>query len=112
MYCCANNGILKYEFKAMIVYTKKPEPWEKCRLNEANGLDEWCTRQSCIFWRLLEPQDIKTSNKEGCGLVRNGYLEVVPEKISNWLLRAKSMLEDTTPTVGKSRIIFKRRERK
>ena len=96
----------------MIGHNRKQEPWEKCRLHEANGLDEWCTRQSCIFWRLLEPWDTETSNKDGCGLVHNGCLEVVPENISEWLLDVKSLLEDTTPKVGKSRIIFKRRERK
>lgn len=85
---------------------------EACRLYEANDLESWCTRKHCIYWRLLESQDVSVSNKIGCGLEHHGLMEGISSQTAKWLLSMKKRLEDTTPEIGKARIIFRRRERK
>ncbi|MHB9111393.1 MAG: hypothetical protein ACYC4D_02015 [Thermoleophilia bacterium] len=85
----------------------KPEP---CRLHQAQNLEEWCSRDNCIYWRLLETQDLDVSNKEGCGLQFYQIVDSLTPEMGEWLLKMKKRLENTTPEAGKSRITFKRRE--
>ena len=86
---------------------KKREP---CRLHEAGGLEAWCTRERCIYWRLLEAQDIDASNVHGCGLQHYKVMDNLSPEMAEWLLAMKKKLENITPEAGKSRITFKRRE--
>lgn len=83
---------------------------EPCRLHKAQGLEAWCSRDKCIYWRLIEPQDLEASNKLGCGLQFYQMLDTLSPEMADWLLKMKSRLENTTPEAGKSRITFKRRE--
>lgn len=115
MQCKGIRGILKVQAGCrltMVTYEEQTAKQEKCHLSGANGIDEWCTRGRCIFWRLLDEQDADTSNMVGCGLRHSGYLNDLPAETSSWLLNMKKVLEDTKPEVLKSRIIFRRRERK
>lgn len=84
---------------------------EKCRLHHANNLEEWCSRENCIFWRLLEAQDENVSNVDGCGLQHFGIIEDLEPEMASWLLQVKKQLEDTDPATEKARITFKRREK-
>lgn len=86
---------------------KKREP---CHLHKAQGLEAWCTRERCIYWRLLEAQDMKLSNKQGCGLRHHKVIKDLQPEMAKWLLAMKKRLENTTPEAGKSRITFTRRE--
>ena len=83
---------------------------EKCRLHLANGIEAWCTRNSCIYWRLLETQEIDIGNEVGCGLQHFKIIEDLSPEMAKWLLAMKKRLENTTPEAGKSRITFRRRE--
>ncbi|MHB9053149.1 MAG: hypothetical protein ACYC5F_04060 [Thermoleophilia bacterium] len=83
---------------------------ERCHLHAANGIDAWCTRERCIYWRLLESQDVDASNVKGCGLQHYQVIESVTPEMAEWLLSMKKRLENTTPEAGKSRITFIRRE--
>jgi hypothetical protein len=83
---------------------------EPCRLHEANGLEAWCSREQCIYWRLLEVQDIEISNEYGCGLQFFQMIEGLSPEMAEWMLKMKKRLENTTPEAGKSRITFKIRE--
>jgi hypothetical protein len=83
---------------------------EKCRLHESVGIDAWCTRDHCIYWRLLEAQDVDASNAKGCGLQHYSVIEGVTPEMAKWLIEIKKKLENTSPEAGKSRITFKRRE--
>ncbi len=83
---------------------------EKCSLHLANGIEEWCTRDSCIYWRLLETQDIDIGNDVGCGLQHFKIIENLSPEMARWLLTMKKRLENTTPEAEKSRITFRRRE--
>lgn len=83
---------------------------EKCKLHKAQDLDAWCTRERCIYWRLLESQDVDLSNDQGCGLQHYKILEQLKPEMADWLLEMKKRLENTTPEAGKSRITFTRRE--
>jgi hypothetical protein len=83
---------------------------EKCELHHAGGLEEWCTRQSCIFWRLIEAQDEEESNKTGCGLQHFRVIETLKPDMAEWLLNLKKQLENTNPDKEVARITFKRRE--
>jgi hypothetical protein len=84
---------------------------EKCELQKARGLDAWCSHDSCIYWRLLEPQDVDTSNIAGCGLQHHGMLEHLTPEMADWLISMKKRLENTTPEAAKARITFRRREK-
>jgi len=88
---------------------EKPER-ERCELNAARGIDAWCTRESCIYWRLLQAQDVEVSNVQGCGLQHYSVLNDVTPEMADWLLKMKKRLENTTPESGKSRITFRHRE--
>ncbi|MHB1055933.1 MAG: hypothetical protein ACYC6B_02735 [Thermoleophilia bacterium] len=83
---------------------------EKCRLHQAQGLEAWCSRESCIYWRLLESQDVVASNEKGCGLQHFGVIEDLTPEMAAWLLNMKKRLENTTPEIAKARITFRRRE--
>lgn len=86
---------------------------EKCELHGANGLEEWCTRESCIFWRLLEAQkeqEEQVSNKDGCGLQHFNLIEGLDPGMAEWLLDMKLKLEGTNPDAAIARITFRRRE--
>ncbi|MHB8792331.1 MAG: hypothetical protein ACYC6O_03195 [Thermoleophilia bacterium] len=83
---------------------------EPCRLHKAQGLEAWCSRDNCIFWRLIEVQDLDMSNELGCGLQFYELLDSLTPEMAEWLLKMKQRLENTTPEAGKSRITFKRRE--
>lgn len=83
---------------------------ELCRLQQANGIEAWCSRDRCIYWRLLEVQDIEISSEHGCGLEYYKLVEGLSPEMADWLLKMKKRLENTTPEAGKSRITFKRRE--
>ncbi|MHB1391385.1 MAG: hypothetical protein ACYCXF_09205 [Thermoleophilia bacterium] len=83
---------------------------EKCRLHEVQGLEAWCTRESCIYWRMLEPQDIDLDNEKGCGLQHFGVLGGLTPEVAAWLLSMKKRLENTSPESAKARITFRRRE--
>jgi hypothetical protein len=89
---------------------KNPER-EKCHLNAANGIEAWCTRDKCIYWRLMEAQDADAPTSCGCGLQHYGFLKDVTPEMASWLLAMKKRLENTTPEAGKSRITFRRREK-
>lgn len=84
---------------------------EPCRLHEAKGLEAWCTRDRCIYWRLLEVQDLDISNDLGCGLQYYQMVEGLSPEMADWLLKMKNRLENSTPEAGKSRITFKHREK-
>ena len=84
---------------------------ERCHLHAAQGIEAWCTRERCIYWRLLEAQDVDASNVKGCGLQHYRIIESVTPEMAEWLLAMKKRLENTTPEAGKSRINFKRREK-
>lgn len=83
---------------------------EECRLCAHQGLDEWCTRESCIFWRMLEVQDEDLSNIKGCGLQFFDIIDSLNPDTAEWLLKMKKRLENTQPAVEKARINFRRRE--
>ncbi|MBI5870583.1 MAG: hypothetical protein HZB44_06455 [Actinobacteria bacterium] len=83
---------------------------EPCRLHKAQGLEAWCSRDKCIYWRLIESQDLDMSNEQGCGLQFYQMLDTLSPEMAEWLLKMKNRLENTTPEAGKSRITFKRRE--
>lgn len=83
---------------------------ERCKLHQARGLEAWCTRDRCIYWRLLEAQDVDMSNEQACGLQHYKITENLSTGMADWLLEMKKRLENTTPEAGKSRITFKRRE--
>lgn len=83
---------------------------EPCRLHEAQGLEAWCSRDKCIYWRLLEVHDLEMSNEQGCGLQFYEMMEGLSPDMADWLLKMKKRLENTTPEAGKSRITFKLRE--
>lgn len=92
---------------------KKEEKTEKerCRLQKVLGIDAWCTKESCIYWRLLSPQDIKISDSEGCGLSYNDLFRQLSPDMAEWLLTIKTRLENTDPEVAKSRINFRERKK-
>ncbi len=90
---------------------KNKTPREPCLLHELNGLEAWCTREKCIYWRLLDAQDIEISNEEACGLQYFGIADKIDAGTAKWLLKMKKCLENTTPEVGKARINFRRREK-
>lgn len=83
---------------------------EPCRLHEAQGLEAWCSRDKCIYWRLIDSQDLEISNEKGCGLQFYEMLDTLSPEMAEWLLKMKKRLENTTPEAGKSRITFKHRE--
>ena len=83
---------------------------EKCRLQLAQGLEAWCTRESCIYVRLFESQDLIVSNEKGCGLQHFGVVEDLSPEMAAWLLTMTKRLENTTPESAKARITFRRRE--
>jgi hypothetical protein len=83
---------------------------DKCLLHEANGLNAWCTRESCIYWRMLKSQDIDDDNEVGCGLQHYNMLQNLSPEMAEWLLTIKRRLENSTPEAGKSRITFRHRE--
>ncbi|RJQ45352.1 MAG: hypothetical protein C4534_04690 [Gaiellales bacterium] len=83
---------------------------EKCQLHKANGLEAWCTRDECIYWRLIDAQDEGISNREACGLQHFGILERLEPDMAEWLLQVKKQLESSDPVTEKSRITFRRRE--
>lgn len=89
---------------------RKDKPIERCRLCSHQGTDEWCTREKCVYWRLLEAQDEDLSNVEGCGLQFFNVLEDLTPEMGEWLLSMKRKLENTSPDVEKARINFRRRE--
>lgn len=84
---------------------------DKCRLHEANNLEAWCTRDQCIFWRLIESQDEEISNSVGCGLQHFNMIDSMDPEMARWLLEVKKQLENTDPLSEKSRITFRRREK-
>ena len=65
---------------------------ESCRLHAAQGLEAWCSRERCIYWRLLEAQDmaqdmaqdIVLSNEQACGLQPYSLLEKVTPRVAAW----------------------------
>jgi len=83
---------------------------EKCHLHKAQGIDAWCTRDKCIYWRLMEAQDVDMSNEVACGIRHFGVLDEVSPEMSEWLLNMKKSLENVTPEAAKARINFRRRE--
>jgi len=83
---------------------------EPCHLQAALGIDAWCTRERCIYWRLLEAQDVEISSNVGCGIQHHQLVERLTPEMAEWLLSMKKRLENITPEAGKSRITFKRRE--
>ncbi len=91
--------------------SKAKTPQEKCMLQKLNGLEAWCTREKCIFWRLLDAQDIEVSNEEACGLQHFGIIDKIDPGTAAWLLNVKNRLDNTTPEAGKARINFRRREK-
>lgn len=88
----------------------KKQNREKCHLHQAQCLEVWCTRDSCIYWRLLEPQEVGISIKKGCGLQHFGVLDDLSPEMAAWLLTMKKRLENMTPESAKARITFRRRE--
>lgn len=84
---------------------------ERCELHQASGFDAWCTRDVCIYWRLLQPQDEELSNADGCGLQHFNMIESLSPEMAKWLLNIKFQLENTNPDLEKSRITFRRREK-
>jgi hypothetical protein len=87
-----------------------PGKKEKCELNRVNGVEEWCTRESCVFWRLIEAQDEEVSNTVGCGLQHFLVFKDLMPEMADWLLERKKQLENTNPDQEIARITFKRRE--
>lgn len=83
---------------------------ERCELHAKQGIEAWCSREKCIFWRLLDTQDVQISNEQGCGLQHFNTLEDLDPETAAWLLRMKRKLESADPEVEKSRINFKHRE--
>jgi hypothetical protein len=89
---------------------------EPCKLQKARGIDAWCTREECIYWRLLEPQDVDglevkhISNSMGCGLQHYDIISGLTPEMADWLLSMKKRLENTTPESAKARITFRHRE--
>jgi len=83
---------------------------ERCQLQKAKGMEAWCSRDKCIYWRLLEVQDLETSNELGCGLQFYQLIDGLDPDMADWLIKIKKRLENTTPEAGKSRITFKVRE--
>lgn len=84
---------------------------ERCKLHETSGLEAWCTRDECIFWRLIEAQDENVSNAAGCGLQHFKVLDEIEPKMAGWLLEVKKQLEESDPVTEISRITFRRREK-
>lgn len=84
---------------------------ERCQLQKARGIDAWCSRESCIYWRLLEPQDVDVSNVKGCGLQHYGIAADLTPEMAEWLHNMKKRLENTSPEAAKARITFRRREK-
>ncbi len=84
---------------------KRPE--ERCKLQAKQGIEAWCTRDKCIFWRLLDAQDINVSNRQGCGLQYFRMVEKLDPETAAWLLQMKRKLEDERPDEEKSRINFR-----
>lgn len=89
---------------------EKQQKQEKCHILNSQGLEAWCTREKCIYWRLLEPQDLDVSNEHGCGLKHFDIVTSIDSETASWLIEMKERLEDTTPEVGKARITFRHRE--
>lgn len=85
---------------------------EQCHLYQVRGIEAWCTRDKCIYWRLLEAQDAHAPNNRGCGLQHYGLIDEITPEMTEWLLSMKKRLENTTPEAGKARITFRRREEK
>lgn len=83
----------------------------QCNLQEVLGIQAWCTRESCIYFRLLEPQDINLGEDETCGLLHNGLLNTLSPEMAEWLVEIKERLENTSPQAAKSRITFHRRSK-
>lgn len=84
---------------------------EKCHLKACQCIDGWCTRDRCIYWRLLDPQEVDAaSNEEGCGLRFFGVVDDLEPETVKWLLEMKEKLENTDPAQEKARITFRRRE--
>ncbi|MBE0428525.1 MAG: hypothetical protein IBX61_01475 [Thermoleophilia bacterium] len=92
--------------------TSKTENRELCELQKSLGIEAWCTQESCIYWRLLEPQDIDGLSEKGCGLQHYKIVDSITPEMADWLLGMKRRLEDITPESAKSRITFRRREEK
>jgi hypothetical protein len=103
--------ILSGIYKGDVMARKGESSRERCELHKAGGLKEWCTRNSCIFWRLIEQQDEDISNVEGCGLQHFQVIEQLKPEMVDWMLSIKKQLEDTSPEIEKSRITFKHREK-
>ena len=90
----------------------KTEEHELCELQKSRGIEAWCNHEACIFWRLVEPQDIDGISEKGCGLQHYHILEELSPEVADWLVSMKKRLGNTTPEVAKSRITFRRRENK
>src|SRR5659263_642630 len=87
---------------------KKREP---CHLHKAQGLEAWSTRERCIYWRLLEAQDMKLSNKQSCGLQHYKVIENLQPEMAKWLLAMKKGLR-TQPLRQENRGLRSRAENK
>lgn len=83
---------------------------EICMLHKVNGLDEWCSRHECIFWRFIEAQDVRVISRIGCGLQYHERIEGLSEEGAEWLLVMKKRLGNSSPASGRARILFYRRE--
>jgi hypothetical protein len=83
---------------------------EKCHLKACQCIEGWCSRDKCIYWRLLDPQEVDVSNEEGCGLRFFGIVDELDPDTVRWLLDMKEKLENTDPAQEKARITFRRRE--
>jgi hypothetical protein len=83
---------------------------ERCRLKHSVSIEAWCSREKCIFWRLVEAQDADISNRKGCGLQYFDFLDGMEPELARWLAEVKDRLEAAAPEEGKSRITFRYRE--
>lgn len=81
-----------------------------CRLSEVNGIEAWCTREKCIYWRLLVSQDIESEQEVGCGIQHFDLIDGLDPETAAWMLSMKRRLENITPEIAKARISFRRRE--
>ena len=81
-----------------------------CRLSEVNSVKAWCSRDKCIYWRLLESQDIGSEDEVGCGIQHFGLIDGLDQETAAWMLSMKRRLENITPETAKARISFRRRE--
>lgn len=84
---------------------------ERCELHHVNGIEAWCTREKCIYWRLVEAQDEELGNINGCGLRFFKVIDDLKPETARWLLSIKKQLEGSAPEIEKARINFKRREK-